>query len=282
MHESIGRTQTFMCGLDPARATALHLALGRPGAPPGLGDPMPAFWHQIYFWDPQSPAALGRDGHPATGPGLIPNLGLPMRMWAGGQLLFHSAPVLGHPAEKTSTVERAEVKEGRTGRLGFVTLRHDIVQDGRLCITERQDLVYRDPPDQRANVAPPKAEGREFLALEQRFDPVLLFRYSALTLNGHRIHYDADYARDVEGYSGLVVHGPLLAQCALSMAEDLLGPLSAFSFRARSPVTVDEAVYFCLTGERKMLVRTAEGRLCMDIEFTRVNWHIPLDLGAEA
>ena len=267
MHDSPGRTQTLKCALDPARAAALHVALDRPGDPPGAGDPLPPFWHQVYFWDPQRPAALGPDGHPATGSGLIPDPGLPLRMWAGGRLTFHAAPRLGTPAVKTTTVEAVTEKTGRTGRLGFVTLRHRIVQSGTLCVTEHQDLVYRDPPQDRTPAPPPQAPTDETHAETARFDPTLLFRYSALTFNGHRIHYDADHARDTEGYAGLVVHGPLLAQRLIHLAEARLGPLAAFAFRGTSALTLPDTATLCLNG-RRLWVRAPDGRLCMEASAT--------------
>ena len=263
MHDDIGRTQTLTSTLDPARAAALHATLDRGGPAPGAGDPLPPFWHQIYFWDPQPPGALGPDGHPATGTGLIPDLGLPQRMWAGGRLTFHSAPRLGVPATRTTTVENVAIKAGRTGQLGFVTLRHDVVQAGTLCVTEHQDLVYRDPPDARTRVDPPPAATDEIHRQDRDFSPTLLFRYSALTFNGHRIHYDSDYAREVEGYPGLVVHGPLQAQLLIDLAEAHLGPLAGFAFRGTSALTHVETASLCLGSGHRLWVRAADGRQCM-------------------
>lgn len=267
MHEAVGRTQTLRDGLDPARAAALHATLAGAGDPPGAGDTLPPFWHQIYFWDAQPPAALGRDGHPAVGRGLIPDLGLPQRMWAGGRLSFEAPVRLGAPAEKVTTVADVAEKEGRSGRLGFVTLRHEIRQAGRVCVTEHQDLVYRAlPGTRRARPAPPEAPQDESLSEEAGFDSTLLFRYSALTFNGHRIHYDLDYCRDVEGYAGLVVHGPLLAQLLMHLAERQLGGLRRFRFRATAPLMHDERAVLCWGAEGRCWVRGPDGRLCMEAE----------------
>ncbi|MEO0831139.1 MAG: MaoC family dehydratase N-terminal domain-containing protein, partial [Pseudomonadota bacterium] len=222
--------QTLPCVLDPSRAAALHAALGLPGPPPAPGDALPPFFHAAYFWDVQPPDALGRDGHPQTG-GLIPNLGLPRRMWAGGEINFHGPLRTGQPAERRSEVKETLMKQGRSGPLGFVHLEHQIWQGGALRITERQDLVYReDVTEGQVNTAQhlPAPEGA---SEPLEFSPVLLFRYSALTMNSHRIHYDADYARQVEGYDGPVVHGPLLAQLLmLRAARD--GEIERFRFRA--------------------------------------------------
>lgn len=262
MHKDIGKMQTLTDAMDPARAAALHITLDRAGDPPAAGTPLPAFWHQIYFWDAQRPADLGRDGHPRTG-GFIPDLGLPRRMWAGGRLAFHAPLLTGTPASKTTVIEDVQHKNGRTGPLAFVTLRHDIHQNGALCVTEHHDLVYRqDPAPQAPKPAAPLARTDETASETATFSSTLLFRYSALTFNGHRIHYDLDYCRDVEGYSGLVVHGPLLAQRLMALAEAQLGNLETFSFRATAPLLHFEAATFCWH-DGALWVRGSDGRQCM-------------------
>lgn len=266
MHPAVGKTQTLTDHIDPARAAAMHATLGRPGAAPAKGDALPHFWHQAYFWTPLPPGSLGRDGHPRTGEGLIPDPGLPQRMWAGGRLRFDAPLRIGRTAEKRTAVESVTKKTGRTGRLAFVTLRHEIRQSGDLAVTEWQDIVYREPPDGRAQVAPPAARTDEDDSQQACFDTTLLFRYSALTFNGHRIHYDADYARDVEGYGGLVVHGPLLAQLLMQVASEKLGGLSAFRFRATSALTHHEAATLCWSRDGALWVRGPDGRQCMEAQ----------------
>lgn len=247
--------------MDPARAQALQIALER-RADITTGSPLPPFFHQIYFWDARPADQLGRDGHPKIGQGFIPDLGLPRRMWAGGSLEFHQPLLAGVPAEKHSVVEKVSRKDGRTGPLGFVTIKHDVVQEGRICVTERQDLVYREDPDVNApKPVPPVARQDEDLRETASFTPTLLFRYSALTFNGHRIHYDLDYTRQVEGYEGLVVHGPLLAQRLMLLAETR-GPVRRFQFRASSPLMHFETADFCMSGT-DMWVRGPGGRQCM-------------------
>ncbi|APX12794.1 FAS1-like dehydratase domain-containing protein [Tateyamaria omphalii] len=250
--------------MDPARACAMQVALGGAGVLQA-GDPLPPFFHQLYFWSPAPPGGLGRDGHPKVG-GVIPDMGLPRRMWAGGRLEFYAPLRLGAEAERVTVCENAVRKEGRTGPLAFVTLRHEVWQAGRPCVSEWQDLVYREDPDLDApRPVPPVAPVDEEEAVEHAFDATLLFRYSALTFNGHRIHYDQPYAREVEGYDGLVVHGPLLAQHLMLMAEAALGPLERFRFRATSPLMHDEVGTFCRKG-RTFWVRGPDGRMCMEAE----------------
>jgi 3-methylfumaryl-CoA hydratase len=243
--------------LDPARISALAASLGLPSDKPR------PFWHQVYFWDARPPEALGLDGHPKTGE-LIPDMGLPRRMWAGGRLQFHAAPSLGGMATKETILLNADRKHGRTGPLGLVTLRHQIHQNGRLLVTEEQDLIYREAD--APSGAPPQAAKDETTSKLHSFTTTELFRYSALTFNGHRIHYDRDYAQDVEGYNGLVVHGPLLAQYLMLIAEDLMGNLSHFEFRATSPLMNHQSVAFCakpLGDGLALWARAEDGRQCM-------------------
>lgn len=261
MHEAVGKTQTVTCAMDPARAAALHHVLGQPGTPPTDGDPLPPFFHQVYFWDVQPPPALGRDGHPATG-GFIPDLGLPRRMWAGGRLEFAAPLRAGQPAQKVTVIEDVHHKQGRAGPLAFVTLRHEIRQNEVLCITEWQDLVYlADQGPSPTQTAAPEAPHTGISDPLDMLTSTLLFRYSALTMNGHRIHYDADYARGVERYDGLVVHGPLLAQILMLKAAEA-GPVARFSFRGTSPLLLGEAAQLGRDGDRYWIAG-AENRLCM-------------------
>jgi len=263
MTEPTPPSQSRIDPLDPARAAALHAALASPGAPPQAGDPLPPFFHQVYFWDVLPPAQLGRDGHPARGQGIVPDLGLPRRMWAGGQLRFHADVTLGAPAERITHLEKTRHTQGRSGPLAFVTLRHEIHQNGALCVTETQDLVFRqDPTPGAPSPTPPQAPDAPESSETVDFDPPLLFRYSALMMNGHRIHYDRDYATGFEGYGGLVVHGPLLAQLLMLKAARELGPPAAFSYRGVSALMDHEPAQLCRAGT-DFWVTGPDGRLCM-------------------
>lgn len=252
--------------IDPARANALAVTLGL-GARFEAGVPLPPFFHNVYFWDPVEEAGLGVDGHPRTGAGLIPDLKLPRRMWAGGRLAFHAEFRAGVPADKATTAESVEIKEGRTGKLGFVTLRHDIHQGGALCLTEWQDLVYREAPSATAPAPLIRRAPEDEAPETHRFSSTTLFRYSALTFNGHRIHYDLDFARGSEGYGGLVTHGPLLAQLLMLRATREMGPLAGFRYTAKAPILSSEPVTTCRYGP-SLWVRGEDGRLAMEAEAT--------------
>ncbi len=260
MHDNHSRSQSVADPFDIARARALQATLGQT---PDLqtGDPMPPFYHQIYFWDPQPPENLGRDGHPATG-GFIPDLGLPRRMWAAGKLTFHRPLLAGIKAERSSVVEAVTRKQGRSGPLGFVTIRHDIKQRGTLALTEHQELVYREDG---VTAEIPQAATDEDTREDVQFNSTVLFRYSALTFNGHRIHYDETYARQVDGYDGLVVHGPLLAHLLMGLAARQLGVLTTFQYRATAPLMHHEVATLCWTSGRAW-VRGPDGRQCMIAE----------------
>ncbi|PKQ11176.1 MAG: hypothetical protein CVT70_15580 [Alphaproteobacteria bacterium HGW-Alphaproteobacteria-1] len=205
--------------------------------------PVPAGLHWCLSPDAVTPDLLGRDCHPR--PGLfLPALPLPRRMWAGGELALHAPFAPGDVVTRETTIEDVTFKEGRSGRLGFVTLRHAYRVAGTLRLDERQDIVYREDPKPGAAVTPPRAEDWPgATAWQVTPDPVLLFRFSALTFNGHRIHYDHPYATEVEGYAGLVVHGPMQAVWMLNLAAHVAGRLPArFSYRGLSPLVCGEAV----------------------------------------
>jgi len=253
--------------LDPARAMALLATLSRDGHI-RHGDPLPPFFHQIYFWIALSADKLGRDGHPALGQGLVPDMGLPRRMWAGGRLRFHKPLRAGMSADCITRLLRTARKTGRTGPLGLVTLHYGYSQKGSLCVEEERDLIYREDPD--PNVPTPKslmAPDGESHSQTVEFDSTKLFRYSALTFNGHRIHYDEAYAKSVEGYAGLVVHGPLLAQHLMLFAQDTYGSIKTFTFRATAPLMHFESATLCLK-DQDLWVRGPDGRLCMQAEVT--------------
>lgn len=253
------QTRSIIDVMDVARARALQATLGETPTIE-FGHKLPPFFHQIYFWDVQKPDELGRDGHPAQGT-FIPDMGLPRRMWAAGKLTFHNPIFAGSKAERTSRIEGVVRKDGRTGPLAFVRVRHDIKQRGALALSEWQELVYR--PDESQPAPQPEAARTDETASRQGvYDATQLFRYSALTFNGHRIHYDVDYARDVEGYNGLVVHGPLHAHMLLNLAAAQMSELTSFSYRAVTPAIAGETITYCWN-DNALWARGADGRLIM-------------------
>jgi 3-methylfumaryl-CoA hydratase len=181
---------------------------------------------------------LGPDGHPTRG-GFLPPVPLPRRMWAGGEIEFLQPLRVGDESTRTSRIADVQVKTGSTGTLCFVSVEHSISSPRGVAIRERQDIVYREMTTTQATTAkapppPPKAQHRE----THVSDPVLLFRYSALTFNGHRIHYDRDYVTKVEGYPGLIFHGPLQATFIIEMAAKLHGGKAPkkFTYRGVQPL----------------------------------------------
>ena len=198
---------------------------------------VPVGLHWCLVPDAVTPDLLGRDSHPR--PGLfLPALPLPRRMWAGGELMFHGAFAPDELVTRETVIEDVRFREGRSGRLGFVTLRHRYRVAEALRLEERQDIVYREEP--RPGTAPTAHPAEDWPGAHTwqiTPDPTLLFRFSALTFNGHRIHYDHPYATGVEGYPGLVVHGPLQAVWMMNLATHLAGRLPArFSYRGLSPL----------------------------------------------
>jgi 3-methylfumaryl-CoA hydratase len=266
---SVGKIREISDVLDPARAAAMHAAFDLSGPAPKAGDALPPFWHYAHFWEALRPGGLGRDGHPRTGD-FIPDLGLPRRMWAGGALQFHTPILLGIAANKKTKIVDVVQKTARSGPLAIVTLHHEISQNGRMCVCEDQSLIYRrEASTNSEKPVPPVAPTDEVIKQSRRFTATDLFRYSALTFNGHRIHYDREYATLVEGYEGLVVHGPILAQMLVHLAQSLLGDLQSFSFRATSPLFDFEVVEFCAkpTGDGVNLwARGPDGRMCLSAQ----------------
>ncbi|HNU10442.1 MAG TPA: MaoC family dehydratase N-terminal domain-containing protein [Rubrivivax sp.] len=209
------------------------------------GAELPPLWHWLYFLEGLPAGELGRDGHPARG-GFLPPVPLPNRMWAGGRLEFRAPLALGSRVRKRSAVRSVEHKRGRSGNLVFVTVRHEILDGDRVAITEDQDLVYKQPGLPGAAPSPSTASAAGLQASHSELfeaTSTLLFRYSALTFNGHRIHYDQDYCRKVEGYANLVIHGPLQATLLAGMAARLgAGPLRHFRYRALRPSLLGTAL----------------------------------------
>lgn len=235
----VGRSETRRDLIGATPPAALAATLDHPPRDWPAGTPLPPLWHWLYFLPLHRASELGADGHARLG-GFLPPVPLPRRMWAGSRFEFLAPLCVGDAAERISTIENIALKHGRSGPLVFVTVRHEVAVNGVAmpALREWHDIVYRaakqpgdvEPPPQRAPAEAPWS--REWMP-----DDVLLFRYSALTFNGHRIHYDRRYVTETEGYPGLVVHGPLIATLLLDLlGRELPGAkLASFSFRALRP-----------------------------------------------
>ncbi|UOQ59654.1 MaoC family dehydratase N-terminal domain-containing protein [Leucobacter rhizosphaerae] len=251
--EWIGRTETVSDVASRSAAIGLASVLDRPldAAETDRSELLPT-GHWLQFTPTAPMNELGADGHPKLG-AFMPPLDLPRRMWAGSKLEYHSPITVGQTLDRVTTIESITPKTGSSGRLCFVVLRHDVQADGVQALTERQSIVYREPavldPEQPSRQRPPRVsigapEGWDWVLSQQPLEATL-FRYSALTFNAHRIHYDLPYATREEGYPGLVVHGPLLATY---LVEGFLhthpgAHVSAFEFSARAPIFCGEQIH---------------------------------------
>lgn len=232
-----GRSETLIEPIAPQTVRGLAATLDYTDTNAALAAALPPLWHWVFFTPRVRQSELGADGHPRVG-GFLPPVPLPRRMWAGGRLQWYGALRIGDELRRTSTIKSVTHKTGRSGDLIFALVRHEFTNGEQLVLTEEQDIVYRAPaqpgdPVPSPTAAPPDAVWtREIVP-----DPVLLFRYSALTFNGHRIHYDRPYATGDEGYPGLVVHGPLLATLLAELArhESPCKHFKSFSFKAIRP-----------------------------------------------
>ncbi len=245
----IGRREARTDWINPNHLAAWNATLDREDAYPSIGDPVAPGFHWTLFPPLARQSELGHDGHAKKG-GFLPPVELPRRMWAGGRLQFHQPLRVGEQVERLSTIERVEEKRGKSGHLVFVTVRHILSGGNGPAIEEEHDIVYREAPRSEP-VQVPAAAAQKVAAgpwcRQIVADDVLLFRYSALTFNGHRIHYDRRYVTSVEAYPGLVVHGPLIATLLLDLLRRQLpgASLASFSFKALrptfdiSPFTVD-------------------------------------------
>ena len=235
----IGRSETVTDTLGPTPVAALTATLDHPAAPVPPGTPLPPLWHWLYFLPLHRQSEIGADGHARRG-GFMPPVPLPRRMWAGSQFEFHAPVCVGDAVERRSTIADVTVKDGRSGQLVFVKVCHELRCNGAAdaAIVEWHDIVYRDAR-KPGDVEPPPTPAPANAAWQREIvpDDVLLFRYSALTFNGHRIHYDRRYVTEVEGYPGLVVHGPLIATLLMDLLrrEAPQAEVAAFRFKAVRP-----------------------------------------------
>ncbi|MES2945224.1 MAG: MaoC family dehydratase N-terminal domain-containing protein [Pseudomonadota bacterium] len=270
----IGRTETLEDQVTAAPLRALTATLDRDDAPTGPAGTLPPCWHWLYFLPTHRQSEIGSDGHLLRG-GFLPPVPLPRRMWAGSSISFHAPLHVGQTLRRSSRISDVQIKDGRTGPLVFVRVHHEIEGDGRLAVVDEHDIVYRDlpAPDEPA-AAPLAAAGEGHWSRRIVPDDVLLFRYSALTFNGHRIHYDRKYVTHVEGYPGLIVHGPLIATLLLDLLRRQLPDacVKTFVFRALKPLF--DTAPFLVCGRQddvetvKLWACTEDGQLAMDATAT--------------
>jgi 3-methylfumaryl-CoA hydratase len=234
----IGKTESATDEVTPTPIALLAATLDLDAEPPLAGVEVPPLWHWVYFPEIRRHSELREDGHAKLG-GFLPPVPLPRRMWAGGRLEFHTGLKVGETYQRTSRIADVQLKQGRTGNLVFVTVRLEIANEKGLALAEEQDLVYREnaKPGElapRPHPAPKESTWERTI----RPDDVLLFRYSALTFNAHRIHYDRRFATETEGYPGLVVHGPLIATLLVELLRRNMpgAQITRFAFRSVSPL----------------------------------------------
>ncbi|MBU3739319.1 MAG: acyl-CoA dehydrogenase [Rhodoferax sp.] len=277
LEDWIGRTELREDDVTPVPWAALAATLDCPLPGTGLPTPdmsLPALWHWLYFLPLAPQSELGPDGHPRRG-GFLPPVALPRRMWAGGELDFVEPLRLGDRLERQSTIEAVTPRTGRSRALVFVTVRHDIRRQGAstVALRERHHIVYRDAPA-AGDASPPTPAPQQARWRQDRVpDAVLLFRYSALTFNGHRIHYDHRHATQAEGYPGLVVHGPLIATLLLQLLQREQPDAGVRSFRFQALRPAFDGQRLTLRGEPdpdgrsvRLWASDAQDALCMQAQ----------------
>lgn len=270
LRQWIGKAEAATDHISQVPIQALQATLNREEIVSRHGDYLPPMWHILFFLPIIKQSDLSPNGHPHMG-GFMPPVPLARRMYAGGRMLFHQPLYVGDQITRNSTIKDVNFKQGRTGPLVFLKINHEISSNKVAAITEEQDIVYRQEsrpgdPLPSYQTAPRDAEWR----LEMTTDPVMLFRFSALTFNGHRIHYDFPYATSVEGYPGLVVHGPLLAILLLELLHQQVpqAQLQEYRFQVLKPVFAAEPFFLCGAPEdnRRVInlwISDADNHLCL-------------------
>ncbi len=272
LKEWVGRTEARRDTVTAAPLAALSALLDRDDPAPGPGDEAPPLAHWLYFLHAYRQSEAGPDGHAARG-GFLPPVPLPRRMWAGSRLEFLRPLRVGSEVTRTSAIRDVTLKEGRSGPLVFVVVRHEVSDAGGTILTDEHDIVYRGEGGGAAKPTP--APGAERWSRTIRPDPLLLFRYSAVTFNGHRIHYDHPYVTKVEGYPGLVVHGPLIATLLVDLLRRNVpdAKLRTYAFRAVRPLFDTASFTTCglpdeAAKSARLWTRDAEGALTMEATAT--------------
>lgn len=273
LQDWLGKTEEIQDRIYATPAKALALTLDYKDFEAIEGNALPEIWYWLYFLPIVPMSEVGQDGHPKRG-GFLPPITLERRMWASGSLTFYHDLVIGEEIRKTSEIVKISEKEGKAGKLVFVTVKHLIQSAGRIAVQEEQNIVYLHMPksfvEPKPNPIPDDLDWNEVYPV----DPVLLFRFSALTFNGHRIHYDWKYATEVEKYPGLVVQGPLQALLLLESAKNH-NPGSKpanFDFRAIRPIFAFDELHICgksnPDGSQDIYTANADGNIGMQATIT--------------
>ena len=271
----VGRTEIATDTISLRQARQMAATLGDTCAGDDLteGGVLPPLWHWM-GWTPDTPmVGLGPDGHPAKG-GFLPPVPLERRMWAGGRLQFHSSLRIGQPMRRRSEILKVSEKTGSAGAMVFVTVAHQTHGPDGLAVTEEQDIVYVAMPQSFAPPPPIAAPETAVWMETPAIDTVLLFRFSALTFNAHRIHFDLDYAKDVEKYPGLIVHGPLQAMLLMEASRRHRSGASPASYRFRGvrPLfhfnTLRLMAQDATMGNQALCTATEDGVMCMQADVT--------------
>ena len=267
----IGQAQVVEAVISADTANLMQATLNR--SPTfKTGDALPPAWHWLYFHESVRAENLGVEGHATLGRFMPPvDFGdgqPPRRMWAGGSLTFEQPIKLGDRATKRSTIQSITPQEGRSGQLVFVVVEHQVSVDGERCLLEEQTIVYREPTQVGGASNKSEMAGNGEFSADYHPDPILLFRYSALTFNSHRIHYDVDFCRAHEGYPNLVVHGPLTATLLLDLFYHQFPNkhIATFTYRGRSPLFVPNRFTIHGNADGQAWASNHEGRLAMGAE----------------
>ncbi len=267
----VGRSETVLDTICPTPVAALRATLDHPVAHVVADMPLPPLWHWLYFLPLHRQSEIGPDGHAQRG-GFLPPVPLPRRMWAGSQFEFHAPVRVGDVVVRRSTIVDVTQKSGRSGQLVFVKVQHALLCNGAEspALTEFHDIVYREAK-RPGDIEPPPIAAPMGAAWQREIvpDAVLLFRYSALTFNGHRIHYDRRYVTEVEGYPGLIVHGPLIATLLMDLLRRHAPEAEVASFRFKAVRPTFDLHPFWVNGQRegntvKLWAQDHEGWLTMD------------------
>ena len=270
LQQWIGKVESATDFVSPVPVRALRATLDREAITVLPGDQLPPMWHILYFLPLCNQSELAENGHPELGD-FMPPIPLPRRMYAGGRIRFHRPLQVGDNMVRKSDIADLSFKQGRSGPLIFLKVKHEVSNDGGLALTEEQDIVYRRQPgsgDPLPGYQAAPANGQ--WQREMTAGPVLLFRFSALTFNGHRIHYDYPYTTGTGGYPGLVVHGPLLAILLLELLQQQMpnANVKEFRYRAMKPVFAGSPFFLCGApaddiGGINLWARDADGHVCV-------------------